>query len=318
MNKKAIFFTYISLFLIILIVLFTTTRNKYRYSDKGNALSARVATMNNFIKDVEADLDREMFIGGYRALLGLQIYIREKKGFITDVDEAFTGIFSNATVNDTLIELMRQDDQGADLAGWAERVNDEANKINVDFSFIPNQIWLTQTDPWSVNIHLNCTILLSDSKGLASWNTTQLFIRRIPILGFEDPLYTVYTNDKITTLINITPTLDFVDSATNDTTNLQNHINMSYYVNSTNGPSFLMRFEGNLSASPMGIESMVNLDRFQRQSIAVRNKTLVDYIYFSDDTTSDYCDVQNMPEWFRLDQSHSELYEVDDLDKKGC
>jgi hypothetical protein len=96
-------------------------------------------------------------------------------------------------------------------------------------------------------------------------------------------------------------------------------LNNSYYVASTTAPSYLMRFEGDLSNSSLGIESLVNLEELNKQNIPVVNKTLVDYIYFnSTNNPTEYCNVQNMPDWFRIDQAHASFYDITGLDKDSC
>ncbi|MBN2422446.1 hypothetical protein JXB41_04425 [Candidatus Woesearchaeota archaeon] len=318
MSKKAVFFTFMAIFVVILIVTVVSTRNRFRYREKSFVISTRVRAMDNFIKDMENDLNRELFIGGYRALLSLQKYIRMKQGFIGDLDGAFAEIFINGTANGTAIDIMKQEGQGADFTSWTERINEEANKLNINVFFEPLDVSLSMDSPLSVLISFTVFANVSDTKDLAFWEYNKTFTESINITGFEDPLYTVESNDKISNLIYLTPSTDFVEDATNDTTNLKIHLNNSYYVNSTKGPDFLMRFTGNLSNSTFGIESMVNLDLFQKQGLGIRNKTLIDYIYFSNLTTSDYCDVDDMLEWFRIDSGHSSFYEVNKLEKSWC
>ena len=317
-GKRGFFFTFIAMFIIILIVAVVTTRNKFRYREKAFVISTRIRTMDNFITDMEDDLDRNLFIGGYRAILSLQKYIRMKEGFISDLDTIFAEIYLNGTANGTEINIMKQEGQGADFSSWLERINEESSKLNILIEFVPHQVSLTMNDPWRVLITLNLSFNIMDRKNLASWQYNKIFTKEIVILGFEDPLYTVYTDDKISNLIYFSNTTDFVNDITNDTTFLELHLNNSYYIPSTDGPSFLMRLTGNLSNSTYGIESLINLGDLQKQGLGVKNKTLVDYIYFGNKTTSDYCDIQGMPYWFRIDQGHEAVYEIDQLDRDPC
>jgi len=149
------------------------------------------------------------------------------------------------------------------------------------------------------------------------------------ILGFEDPLYTVESSDRISVLINRTPTIDFVNDATNDTTILKTHIENSYYLNSTSAPSFLMRFTGNLSPSIYGIESFVNIENWENQMGSYNpDRSIIDYLYFGNQTTTgiglDYCDYSDISsdirDWVRIDDldNHQEIYEIVDLEKVTC
>ncbi|MBD3203091.1 hypothetical protein GF327_02255 [Candidatus Woesearchaeota archaeon] len=317
-NKKGVFFTFIAVFLVIFIVIAVSTRNPNRYREKSYAISTRIRTMNNFVDDFENDMQREMFIGGYRSLLSLQKYIRIKKGFIQDLDSIFSEIFENGTANGTEINIMKQEGHGADITSWLSRINEESEKLNIEVNLYPRNIDLEMNSFYTVKIIFDATINISDKKDLAVWAYNKTFRTIINVTGFEDPLYTVHSDDKVSNLIFPTTFSDFVDDSTNDTTNLKTHLNNSYYITSTDAPSFLMRFTGNLSNSSMGIESMVYLDDFQKQGLSVKNKTLIDYLYFNNITTTDYCNVENMQDWFRIDQNHAGVYEIDILEKDSC
>jgi len=322
--KKGMFFTFIALFMIILIVAIIATKDKYRYREKSNSISYRVKTMNNFIDDYEADLQREIFIGGYRAIIGLNTYVRVIEGYINDLDAALTEILVNGTANQTQVDLMNQSGQGAYIKSWLIRINEESSKLNINVDLKVNEVHIEHIDPWIVQISLNATTIISDTKNIAEWNFTKTYLQEFSILGFEDPLYTVETEDKVTNLINQTPSLDFI-GPNNETDVLTNHLMNSYYINSSKAPSFLMRYTGNLSASKYGIESMVNLDELNEQGIAIKQRSVIDYLYFGNQTSTgignDYCFIKGQPdmaEWFRIDQESSDFYEITDLDKTVC
>ena len=73
-----------------------------------------------------------------------------------------------------------------------------------------------------------------------------------------------------------------------------------------------MRFEGNLGNSTYGIESLVNLDEFQQQGLAIKDRSIVDYIYFGTKSTTNFR-INNTPEWFKIDQGHLEFYQVENI-----
>ena len=330
MKRKAVFFTFIALFVIILVVAVVTTRDTYRYRERSNAISSRVRTMNNFIGDFEDDLERELFIGGYRALISMNSYVRQIEDYITDVDDTFTEILVNGTADDGNITmtLMKQETQGADINSWVARVNEEAAKMNIKTSVEVHKVTIRHVTPWVVEVKLNATINISDVKGLASWVYDKEYEQQFPIVGFEDPLYTVETADKVTNLVNITPNMTFVDS-NNDTDVLEENLLKSYYINNTAAPSFLMRFEGDFSPSPYGIESMVNVEELFEQGLFVKNRSVIDYLYFGNSSSTgigkDYCDYTKIDtdvrELFRIERvpdDHLIIYGVKDLTKSPC
>ena len=317
-QKKGMFFTFVALFLIIIIVSIINTKSTYRYRDNANAVSSRVVTMNEFISDFEDDFQRELYIGGYRALLSMNSYIRQIQGYVDDFDSVFSEILVNGTANNTEMELMSQETQGASISSWLSRINDESKKLNIQVNLTVENITLVHTTPWDIELRASVNVVINDTNNLASWVFAKTYKSSFSIYGFEDPIYIVETKDKVTSLINVTPDTDFVDDATNDTTVLNNHLTNSFYAESDKAPSFLMRFSGNFSNSTYGIESMVNLEDLNAQGISLKNRSVIDYIYFGNKSTTDYCNVDNMPSWFRIDSGHIEQYEVDLLGKSLC
>ena len=317
-SKKGFFFTLIGLFMIILFVSMIHSTKSTKYTTKSIVIANRLQTLNNFISDVEKDLEREMFIGGFRTFLSLHNHIRETEGFLTDMDSTFFEVFINGSINSTPISLMEQEGIGADFNSWMDRINEEATKFSVSVAAAPSNMELFHVTPWTVRLSLNVTFNFTDTRELAKWTISKNYIYDFPIEGFEDPIYTVYTEGKITYIVNNSRFSQFVDED-NVTTNLTLTLNNSLYTASDTAPSYLMRFVGNLSDSLLGIESFVNLEQLNTQNIPVRNKTLIDYIYFNDSNMpDDWCIIQNMPDWFRIDKSHASEYDVDDLDKKDC
>ncbi|MBN2368320.1 hypothetical protein JXC34_04835 [Candidatus Woesearchaeota archaeon] len=316
-SRKAVFFTFIALFVIILVLSIVSTKDSYRYREKSNTITSRVSTMNAFVSDMKEDFEREIFIGGYRALLSMNAYIRIKEEYIEDFDFVYAAILVNGSLNGTSFDLMSQDTKGADINSWIARINEEASALNIIIGITVNNITMRHVSPWLIELTLDADFNVSDTRGLASWNFNEEFTRQFSIKGVEDPLYTVGTEDRVTNLINQTPDLDFVGSG-NDTAVLNMHLNNSYYAESTDAPSFLMRFTGNFSASPYGIESMINLEKLSAQSIPIKSRSVIDYIYFGSGGTTDYCTVQDMPTWFRIDSGNLAFYEVTGLSKTLC
>ena len=117
------------------------------------------------------------------------------------------------------------------------------------------------------------------------------------------------TNGLVAPKIVKTPYSSFVSGA--NISNLSSHLKNSFYIASTNAPSFLDRLEGRIVASDYGIESLVNLDELAKQGISVKQKSVIDYIYFSE-ASGEGCRVlpSGMPSWFRLDNAHLVSYGV--------
>ena len=90
-----------------------------------------------------------------------------------------------------------------------------------------------------------------------------------------------------------------------------------------------MRFAGDFSSSPYGIESMVNVEELFEQDLFKKNRSVIDYLYFGNATTTgvgkDYCDFTKLDtdvrEFFRIERvpdDHLIVYGVKDLSKSPC
>ena len=121
---------------------------------------------------------------------------------------------------------------------------------------------------------------------------------------FKSPFFLIHSFGKETIYE------DFVQGT--DVSNLLSHTENSYYIASSSAPSFLDRLEGKLEADENGIESLVYLPELSLQGIPVKDKSIVDYIYFSDSNPISY-HIQGMPNWFKLDSEHLSIYQVSGL-----
>ena len=81
-----------------------------------------------------------------------------------------------------------------------------------------------------------------------------------------------------------------------------------------------MRLEGDLNASPQGIESLINLQELIDVGEDIEERSVVDHVYWSNKSVTSY-DISNMPTWIKMDSqnnadenmTHLELYEVEGL-----
>ncbi|PLW80782.1 hypothetical protein C0585_00760 [Candidatus Woesearchaeota archaeon] len=315
-QKKGIYYTLVSVLAIALLITYNNFDDNSRLKQRGDLLSNRASAMDDFLGDIEKDMERMIKISSYRTLLSLEKYISDNQGFLNDFDDDFFNMFVDGNFNGTNYDLM----EDASIIDWKDRVNEEANLLNLEFDTVPVDIEIVHLSPWDIKITLTATLLLEDFNSDISWNYTKNISNTMSIIDFEDPLYKVYSFDKVINLVVRASYLDFInDSNNNNSDVLQTHINNSYYIESPTGPSFLMRFEGNLSNSSYGIESFVNLEDFQRQNLEVYNRSLIDYIYFDPSSGDpDYCDFDDLQEWVAIDASHLNDYEMNKLDYSLC
>ncbi|MFQ5475363.1 MAG: hypothetical protein ACE5DM_06030, partial [Candidatus Nanoarchaeia archaeon] len=109
---------------------------------------------------------------------------------------------------------------------------------------------------------------------------------------------------------------DYVSGS--DVTNLEIHLNSTYYAESDAAPSFMMRFEGDLNSSEYGIESLVDKQEVGTYFPCPAGTTNTDYLYWQCSSVNTW-GVTGMPSWFYLDnqtvdsEGRLEKYEVEGL-----
>ena len=313
MHKKSIFYTISAIALTIVIITTYSAYNTYRLSDKMEAVQNRIETVNFFIKDVEKDIGKGVTIATFRTLLSFNQFIATNGTFIDNINDRFKESFLNGTINKQQLGLMKD----STFTDWANKISAEADEVDIKLNFSINDVKINHTDPWTVSVGLNISFDIRDKRNTSYWIRDRYLVNTISIIGFEDPLYIVNSNGRITNVIVKSNITQFVVNG--NVQNLLKHTNDSWYIAHNDSPSFLMRFEGNLGNSTYGIESLVNLGEFEAQGLTLKDRSIVDYIYFGTKSTANFR-INNTPEWFKIDGTlptpgpskgeHLDLYQV--------
>ncbi|MBW2977948.1 hypothetical protein KY331_03825 [Candidatus Woesearchaeota archaeon] len=303
-NKKAMFFTLTSILLVGVFVLSFSVFTTYRTREKMFVIESRVKTMNNFITGLEQDVVRGLKIASVRALLGLSNYITSTGEFLNNSEEDFKEALLNGTLYSEELPLTT----GSSIKDWIQKINAQAQKVNIILDYNITNIVVNQSDPWNIDIYLQIDLFINDTTGIASWEISEELSTQISITGYEDPVYLIGVFGKTTRTI--TPT----NFTTWNINNLKAHLNAGTYRAYSSAPSFLMRLEGNLSASPYGIETLVDTNELIDYEIPLNYRSSVAYIYWGNQTTTDWS-IHNitddfMPD-FKLDQEHVTSYNVE-------
>jgi len=314
LTKKGVFFTFVAFIFLSLLIFSLSVGNNVRLRQKSFVLETRIDTMNRFVIDIEKDIQRGAYIAGFRSLVALQDQILNTGNYITDVPSDFESLFFNGTLNGTNSTFM----QNNTFTDWMLKMKKEAQKIDLLVNFTVLDLTLLQDDPWEVRVDLDIQLDLADTQDISTWNKRKVIVTSIAIDNFEDPLYLIGTNGVVENRIVQSIVSPFVNGS--NIANLLNHTYSGYYVAFSDAPSYLMRLQGNVSASPYGIESLVDIDELNTKSVPTQTKSIVDYIYFSS-ANPPYFSIQGAPSWFRLDnrlntegnQTHHDLYEVNGL-----
>lgn len=305
-NKKGIFFTLAAIALSIIIILSLKVYKTYEMKENAEVIGMRISTVNNFIKDIEQDLEKGLYIASFRAFASMGEYVASNGTFITNIGDNFNELILKGTLDNHELGLMKD----STFTDWINKIEVQADKIGVEVNFTIKNVGISQADAWSISTVADLDITVKDKKNTSSWKRNRVISTRVSIENFEDPLYLINSRGRVTNAMVRSPITDFVIDK--DNANLLIHLNNSYYIESNTSPNFLMRLQGNLSNSITGIESLVNLGEFQAQGIAIKDRSAVDYIYFGTQITTNYR-INNTPEWFKLDSEHLGVYEVQNM-----
>jgi len=305
-GRKGIFFTFAAIALALILILSSNVYKVYEMRGNVDVIATRVITMNNFIKDVEDDLEKGLLIASSRAFLSMVQYISNNGTYITNLEDSFNELILNGKLYSSEPSLMKD----STFTDWINKIEIQANKIDILLNFTIINVEINQTDPWHVSVNSLINFTLIDKKNTSKWVRNKEIITLVGIENFEDPLYAVKTSGRVINAMIKAPTTDFVNG--NNLDNLLSHINNSYYIESESAPNFLMRLEGNLLNSSTGIESLVNLQELLDQGVAIKDRSAVDYIYFGTQITINHR-INQTPPWFKLDDAHLATYEVENM-----
>lgn len=262
--------------------------------------------MDSFLFSIEENLQRQMYISGYRITFLAEDYIT-RTGNYTNINLFFNQAFFNGTVSGVHNDIMN----GATYSDLVSSINQKASKLNVNITLSNPRIIIAQSDPWHINFTLTSDFTMEDKSKLARWDKQQTISSYIPVENFEDPIYIINTNAKVSRKINKT-IYEGIYVENGNVANLLSHVNHDYYTAHNDSPSFIKRLSGDFSADKNGIESFVDISQLFQQGVSVTTKSVVDYIYFSSNTPS-YYSVAGMPSWFKIDDAHITKYNVTGL-----
>ncbi len=291
MNKKGIFFTLLA---IAILSLFLISYTFYSATQGRKAIQKRVETLNNFVFSVEQDLERQVYVAGFRAIFLFETKIISGDYVPAPLDKRFNETFFDGIVYGEAVpsDILKD----ATFSAMLNSLNEKTKKVNVDINMTAPVFTATQDDPWSVKFVLTANLTIKDKNGLASWSKRADIVAYVPIKYFTDPVYLVNANGISNKIV----------QAPVPITNLYEHAQKQYYINTTLSPSFLDRLQGDLNAqSPYGIESIV--DRTNPNIPGKEGVSCVDYIYFSDSPDSG-CAVNSAYSWLKIDTEHLSIY----------
>ena len=163
MNKKAVFFSLASLFLVLMIVLdFRVATRVDIDRNKISAQNTRVKVMNNLVYDLEERyFDRMIYVASKASLRE----ISKRGGNYDDLGETFTSVILNGNLTDGEIIL-----ENYTISYLVENIQEKfiQSGLVIEKLEIEN-VNLKQKSPWLINVELDIKYELNDKDNLAGW-----------------------------------------------------------------------------------------------------------------------------------------------------
>ncbi len=157
LNKQGVFFTFTALIFLSLLIFSSSLLNTYEMREKHFVIETRINTINNFLSDVEQDIQRAAYISGFRALLEITNHLATTGTYLSNVNQSFNELFLNGTLNNTNSSLMANNT----FPDWIEKIKNESEKVDILVNFSINTVSISQDNPWSVRVDLNLELDLS-------------------------------------------------------------------------------------------------------------------------------------------------------------
>jgi len=287
---------------ILLIALMFVSFEIFSEFHENRAIKTRVSTMDSFLHSIEKNLERQLYIAGFRAIFLAENEITLTGKYISNITEFFEEAFYNGTVKGVPNNITL----GATYTDMINSVNSKGDKINVNISMTNTSIEFKHNDPWNIRFTMISDFIMQDKQGLARWEKRQNISVLLPIEGFEDPMFIKEARALVSRKINRTVYEgNYTDAG--DVSNLKDHVNKEYYAANPNAPSFLNRLEGDFDIDINGIESFVYIPNLPSDLQNI-GETCIDYLYFGSGGAG--TSVMGMQDWFRIDDAHKAKYQV--------
>jgi len=314
-EMKGLFFSLIILILTMIFISFILLQKSLVSSySKQIFVEARVDGMLNFYNSILKDCEKAFKIIGRRAL-NAAINKVITTGIPLDCSNCTVyELIFNGTINGESQPLL----QGLTLEDWKNKLKiiaaEQAFELNISF----NKILIYPYDSFNIKIEYEINVYLHDLKINASLNKSKQKEVLIKIENLEDPIYPLKTYGRVVNVFRLSP--HWLNYSANDTNNLLDDLQNSYYHPSLKGGSIFDRLEGKcevqekykISENYIGLESFVNKDKILSSGLDVNvEASNIDYIYFCNPGIKAF-QVQGMPANFRLD-NETTVYELTHL-----
>jgi len=315
--KKGVVFSLFVITAISLVMLSYQIKTEFKEEIKAETFVNRAELINQFIDNFEKDLSRTLKLSTKSSFESAYNYMKSTGYLGSNFDLRMKELILFGTILGT----PQATSEDKTIYSWLEGINLIANQLNINISLDEISIYLTQKDAWTINITMTTNVSISDNLGQLKWNYTLIKNTMLDISneGLPDPVYYIESVGTMENLIKKTnySTFWYNLSGSINVDYLTNHVTNQFYHNNSNAPSFIMRYKGDLSSNEYGIESFVNI--VSGSAVCTNSVTgdcsvcTTDYQFFSEGCSSPK-QIENMEPRFKIDNSDTENYNLDDIE----
>lgn len=281
LNKKGVFFTFISILVVTFVLMSVTSRPKYELSSRMNVYEARIYTLNNFVIDFDNNTRGALESAAKNAILGIveweilpdnNVYRGDEPNefFAKDFecvvitgylyDSANGQCYNSITDPDSLYKINKMFISGdKTLSAWYANYRREADKLSIelqpdalDFENNVQKISIGHISPWDIRVTFefldntgNPNDGIIDKIGIAQWIArARLYNGFLNISDgdYYDPAYDIELGITSHKIVDNDKNKQYF----NDESKIREHIDNSFYVSHDDAPSFLDRLQGKL------------------------------------------------------------------------
>ncbi|MEM5879528.1 MAG: hypothetical protein QXU74_03490 [Candidatus Aenigmatarchaeota archaeon] len=319
-KMKGIFFSIIIVFLMICLITFLSIQKSLSsfYSSQ-IAVENRIEAMLSFYNNIVRDSRKSIEIMAGRALCSAINHVVTTGNPLQSSNDTIAELIMQGSIDGIQQPLM----EGSTARDWEDSIEYLGSLQAFETSVEIKDLLVEPEDSFHISLSYSLSVKLYDDRMIeANLSRTTREKVIVSIENLEDPLYPLNTYGRIVNIIRLSP--HWPNYLSDNTTNLKDDLDNSYYHPSLYGASFLDRLEGKyfvqskyFKQKPIGLESFVNKDKMLSTGLSINTSaTNVDYLYFSNSNVRAYS-ISGMPSNFRLDnettiegKTHLQIYNV--------
>lgn len=201
-KSKGVGFSIIVVIIALTLVSFIALQRSVAYRQREKLfVEARINDINNLYESAVRDVNKALEIITRRAIATCISYVITEGEGLDQADFRIEELVLNGTLYGNPKALM----ENSTLPDWINRIEQVGNVKGYDIDLVFYDFKIKPYDSWNLLIESKLTINITDQQGVASIIRNVDIEKKVPITGFEDPIYSLNTNGRATNIISKTP-----------------------------------------------------------------------------------------------------------------